>query len=132
MEITTSTSNGRRPITVFHIKGEISSNNYQMLEQKAEEAYKGGTRDLLLDLKEVPFISSAGIRALNVIIRLLQTDAPEESDEAMLQGIRDGSFHSPHLKLVNVSRQVKEIFKIAGVDMLVEIHDDFNKAVNSF
>jgi len=42
--------------------------------------------NLLLDLAEVSYISSAGIRALNDSFKLLRTGAPEENDEAMAKG----------------------------------------------
>jgi anti-anti-sigma regulatory factor len=132
VEISVSEAKGKRPITVFHITGEISSYSHQALEDQARQAHAEGMKDLLLDMKDVTFVSSGGIRALNAILKLLRTDAPEESDEAMSKGIRDGSFHSPHLKLVHVSRQIKDIFKLAGVDMLLDIHDDFQKAVDAF
>jgi len=132
MEITVSTATGKKPITVFHITGEISSYSYQELENKAKQAHADGMKDLLLDLKEVSYISSGGIRALNAILKLLRTNAPEESDEAMSKGIRDGSFHSPHLKLVYASEQIMEIFRISGVDMLLEVFDDIQEAIDSF
>ncbi len=132
MEITISQEKGRRPVTVFHVTGEINSNTYQEFEQKARVAYNAGMRDLLVDLAKCEYVSSAGIRALSSIQTMLRTDAPEESDEAMSKGVRDGTWKSPHLKLVNVSPRVHEVLKMAGVDMLLDIHDDLQKAIDSF
>jgi anti-anti-sigma factor len=132
MDIEVSQEQGRRPVTVFHIKGEINITTYEQLEQKAREAFNTGTRDLLLDLTEVTYISSAGIRALNNVFKLLRSDAPEESDEAMRKGLSDGTFKSPHLKLQGPSPRVLEVLKIAGVDMLLQIHQNRKDALASF
>ena len=132
MDIEISHEQGRRPVTVFRVRGEINITTYEQLEKQAREAQASGTRDLLLDLTEVTYISSAGIRALNNIFKLLRTEAPEESDEAMRRGLSDGTFKSPHLKLLNPTPRVVEVLKIAGVDMLLEIHQNRKDALASF
>lgn len=132
MEIEISHDQGRKPVTVFRIRGEINVASYQQLEQQAREAHAAGTRDLLLDLSNVTYVSSAGIRALDSIFKLLRTDAPEESSEAMRRGLRDGTFKSPHLKLLNLTPRVLDALTIAGVDMLMEIHHNYQDALASF
>lgn len=132
MEIEISHEQGRKPITVFRIRGEINVASYQQLEQQAREAHAAGMRDLLLDLSGVTYVSSAGIRALDNIFKLLRTDAPEESSEAMQRGLRDGTFKSPHLKLLNLTPRVLDALTIAGVDMLMEIHHNYQDALASF
>src|SRR5947207_6305299 len=130
MEIAVSHEQGRVPVTVFRIKGAITSN--KELEQGAKEAFDAGMRDLLLDLTDVPYIATSGLRALHYIYALLRTDAPAESDEAVQKGIRAGTFTSPHLKLLKPSEHVIEALKVAGYDMFLEIHRDLNRAVASF
>jgi anti-anti-sigma factor len=132
MDIEVSHEQGRKPVTVFRIQGEINIASYQQLEEKAREAQAAGMRDLILDLGNVTYVSSAGIRALDNIFKLLRTDAPEESSEAMRQGLRDGTFKSPHLKLLNPTPRVLEALTIAGVDMLLEVHHNLQDAVASF
>ena len=132
MEIEVSQQQGRKPVTVFRIRGEINIASYQALEQKAREAQAAGMNDLILDLSDVTYVSSAGIRALDNIFKLLRTDAPAESSEAMRQGLRDGTFKSPHLKLLNPAPRVLEALSIAGVDMLLEVHQKLEEAVASF
>lgn len=132
MDIEISHEQGRKPVTVFRIRGEVNITTYEQLEKQARDAQASGTRDLLLDLTEVTYVSSAGIRALNNIFKLLRSDAPEESDEAMRRGLSDGTFKSPHLKLLNPTPRVVEVLKIAGVDMLLEIHQKRKDALASF
>jgi len=132
MNITVSQHTGRVPVTVFHITGDIDTNTYERFQAQAQEAHAAGTRNLLLDLAEVRFVSSAGIRAINNIFNLLRTDAPGESDEAMRTGLRDGTFKSPHLKLLNPTPRVLEVLTLAGVDMFLEVHRDLKTALDSF
>lgn len=132
MNIEVSHEMGQRPVTIFHIHGEINVASYQQLEQQAREAQAAGMRDLILDLADVNYVSSAGIRAIDNLFKLLRTDAPEESSEAMRRGLRDGTFKSPHLKLLNPNPRVLEALTIAGVDMLLEVYHDRQKALASF
>ena len=132
MDIRVLTARGRVPVSVFHIAGDIDTHSYQELEAKAEQAQAEGAREIVLDLTDVGYVSSAGIRAINHIYRLMRTGAPEESDEAVREGIKAGTFKSPHLKLANVSQRVSEALKVAGVDMFLEFHPDLASAVDSF
>jgi anti-anti-sigma factor len=132
MEMIVSTTEGRIPVTVFHVKGEIAATSYEQLQQQARDAFDAGMQNLILDLTGVTFVSSAGLRAIHYIFTLLRTTSPEESDEAMRRGVREGTFKSPHLKLVNPARQVLETLKTAGFDMFLEIHSDIQAAIASF
>lgn len=64
MEIADSQEHGRVPVPVFHIKGDLSAATYKQLEKQAQEAIQSGTRNLLLALAGVPYMSSAGLRAI--------------------------------------------------------------------
>jgi hypothetical protein len=130
VEITVSQAQGRVPVTVFHIKGAITSN--EELEQQARAAFDGGMRNLLLDLSDVPYMATSGLRALHSIYTLLRSDRSDESDEAVRIGIASGTFVSPHLKLLKPSPHVLQALKVAGYDMFLEIHRDHKRALASF
>lgn len=130
MKIIVSQAQGRVPVTVFKITGPITSN--EELEEQARIAFEGGARNILLDLSEVPYIATYGLRALHYIYTLLRTNAPEESDEAVRKGIGAGTFLSPHLKLLRPSPHAVEALKVAGYDMFLEIHHDYDKALGAF
>jgi anti-anti-sigma factor len=132
MSIDVSSVEGRVPVTVFHIKGDIDVNSYEDLQFRVKEAYDGGARNLLLDLSEVGYISSAGLRAINSIVKLLQANSPEESDQAISRGLRDGTFKSPHVKLLKPQASVQKVLKTSGFDMFVESYNNLKDAVASF
>ena len=132
MEITVSKEQGRVPVTVLHIKGEINTTTAGEFQAEARKAYDDGARDMLIDLSDAPYITSAGLRVLHEIFSLLRSDSPEESDEAIKKGIIDGSYKSPHLKLLKPNKNVQEVLSTAGYDMFLEIHSSRKKAIASF
>lgn len=132
-EITVSQQQGRVPVTVFHLQGDvIDANTYDQLEAQVQAAIESGVRDLLLDLTKVKYISSAGLRALHGIFLLLRGDTSAEDDQVMKKGLMDGTFKSPHLKLLNPSPAVLETLRTMGFDMFLEIHHNLKDAVASF
>jgi hypothetical protein len=130
MDVTISQAQGRVPVTIFRITGAVTDN--RELEAHAQAAYDGGARNIVLDLTEVPYMATAGLRALHAIFTLLRTDTPEESDDATKAGIAAGTFMSPHLKLAKPNAHVREVLKVSGYDMFLEIHRDVDQAVASF
>jgi hypothetical protein len=130
MEIIVTQAQGRVPVSVFKISGPITAN--EELEARARVAVAGGTRNILIDLSDVPYIATYGLRALHSIYSMLRTDAPEESDEAVRKGVAAGTFLSPHLKLLKPTHHAMEALRVAGYDMFLEIHRDYNKALASF
>jgi len=134
MEVKVSTENGRVPITVMHVDGNIDSSTYEAFQAKADELIKGGSRYFLIDLSHAPYISSAGLRALHSIynkLRALNPD-PHLSDEDVRKGISAGTYKSPHLKLLNLSKEALTSFKMGGFDMYIETFDDMKSAIASF
>jgi anti-anti-sigma factor len=134
MEIEVMTENGRVPVTVMHIHGSIDASTYQTFQTKADELIKQGTRHILVDLSHAGFISSAGFRALHQIFNKLRSLHPDAnlSDEEIKKGISAGTYKSPHLKLLNPSKETKTAFEMSGFDMYIETYTDMNAAIASF
>jgi anti-anti-sigma factor len=132
MEITVSDEQGRVPVKVFHIQGEIDAQSFEQLEGQAQGAIKDGARYLVLDLAQVSYISSYGIRGISQIFTWLR-DAPGGEDKDMLsKGVKDGTYKSPHLKLASPSQQVEKVLKMTGIDMFMEIYPGVRQAVDAF
>lgn len=134
MEIKVSTQNARVPITILHVDGNIDSSTYQSFQSRAEELIRDGARYLLIDLTNAPYVSSAGFRALHQLfnqLRSLHSDY-SGSGEDVKKGISAGTYKSPHLKLLNLSKETKTTFEMSGFDMFIEAHDDVKAAIASF
>jgi anti-anti-sigma factor len=132
MEITVTQEQGRVPVTVLHVKGDVNAATADQFLEEAQKAYDDGARDMLIDLSGVSLLSSAGLRALHNIFNMLRSDSPEESDEAVRKGLTDGTFKSPHLKLLSPDKNVTQVLSMAGFDMFLDIYDNLKKAVASF
>jgi anti-anti-sigma factor len=132
MDVTVTQENGRVPVTVVHVAGDTDSASAGEFEKKVMEVIDAGARHLVLDLSKVPYMSSAGLRALQSIFDRLRELSAGESNKEMYRKINEGTFISPHLKLLNPTKEVVEVLKMTGFDMLVSIEKDLNKAVASF
>ena len=132
MELKISNENGRVPVSVVHVKGNIDSASYEGFLSGIEGAINSGARHVLIDLSQVPFVSSAGLRALNILLNRLRALTPDVSDEEMRKGINDGTYKSPHLKLLDPSRETMTTLESSGFSMFIEVFHDLKAAVAAF
>ncbi|HEX2696917.1 MAG TPA: STAS domain-containing protein [Anaerolineales bacterium] len=134
MEIKVSTENGRFPITVLHVDGDIDSSSYSTFLSKAQELIKGGARYMLVDLAHSGYVSSAGLRAIYTLFGDLRAVHPEEnlSQEEMQRAAKVGKYKSPHLKLANLNENINGVFQMGGFDNYIETYPDLKSAIASF
>ena len=134
MDIKISTEQARVPVTVLHVDGDIDSSTYDDFLSQAQKLINEGARYMLIDLAHVPYISSAGLRAIYTIFKDLRAVHPEENlnEEQMENAARTGTYHSPYLKLFNLSYSVHGVFQMGGFDRYIEVFTDREKALASF
>jgi anti-anti-sigma regulatory factor len=130
MEIVVSQAQGRVPVTIFHIKGDLSDE--ALLVTQARQALAAGTKNLLLDLTDVPYISSSGLRALHAAWMLLREDTSEAGSKQVKEGIAQGTYRARHLKLLNPSQNAQKALSVSGFDMFLEVHKRLPAALDSF
>ncbi len=121
LDISVSQMEGRVPVSVLHITGQVDASNAGDLETRASEVIEAGAKDVLLDLAKVDYMASAGFRALHVIYNSLHGGVPQV-----------GEAKAPHLQILGASDDVRKIFKTLGFDAYLNIHDDLREAVDSF
>jgi anti-anti-sigma factor len=107
MDISETKSGG---IVILGVKGRIDASNASTLEQKALALIDGGERRLVLDLAQLDYISSAGLRVLLMVAKRLTP--------------RDGK-----LAIASLKDQVKEVFDIAGFSSIFKIYPTQKDAV---
>jgi anti-anti-sigma factor len=136
IQLTVSQLAGRVPITVLRPSGDLDASNYQDLIAEAEKIYESGARDVLLDLSEVPYMSSSGLVALQSIAALLRGEAPpnpEEGWSAFRAIHRDRSAgRQAHFKLLNPQPKVDSVLDAVGFKQFLEVAFDLEAAVASF
>ncbi|RIW16214.1 anti-sigma factor antagonist [Algoriphagus lacus] len=90
---------------ILSITGEVDASNSVILDEAIQELIAGGSKFILIDGKNLEYISSAG---LGVFMSYL-----EDFQE---QGI--------NLKICELTPRVYEVFKILGLDQLIPIYQD--------
>jgi len=136
MNISVSKAQGKVPITVLKLDGELDGQNYQDLIAKAREFYEGGTRHFLIDLSDLTYVSSAGLVALHTVAMLARGEALPDT-EAGWSAIRSAgqaasSGMQKNVKFFNPRDEVMSVLDMVGFSKAFEIHTDFDSAVNSF
>lgn len=132
MEITITQFTGQVPVTLMHLKGDLDASTSDAFSAAADQAITAGAKNILVDLSEVPFLSSAGIRALHGLYTQLHPVSSEQSQAEVYQGISAGIYAAPHLKLLHPNRKVEEVIKMAGLDMYLKSYQDEAEALNAF
>jgi len=129
LKITSSQEQARVLVTVFHLQGRLNMSNVDELIEKARQAYKDGMRYLLIDLKEVESITSAGLSAILSIYKML---IPKGGSKVKDKTPAGEPSRSSYLKLVNPSPQVYYVLDIAGFLDSIAIYDNIEDALASF
>ncbi len=113
LRIAVSEEKGSTPVTVLQVSGDLDSKSYADLESKAGEIIAGGANNILLDLHDINFMGSAGLRAMHGIASKLKASG--------------GQF-----KLLNPSDAVSRVMKTLGFDKFFDIHSSLDDALKSF
>jgi anti-anti-sigma factor len=125
MEINVSNVEARVPVTIFQLEGMLTMGTSGSLQQKAVEQHQAGMDYMLLDLGKVTSLSSAGLRVIQSIYKLLQADRDSED-------MRQSGGKSLYLKLLNPRPDIQRVLSIAGFDTFIEIYFDQDEALRSF
>lgn len=84
------------------VSGRIDTATAPEFEQSVKP-YLDGISELILDFKEVNYVSSAGLRALLSLQKLM-----------MKQG---------EMKLINVNEEVCDVFEVTGFDEILTVNE---------
>jgi anti-sigma B factor antagonist len=97
-------------VTAVAVKGRVDSTNAEGLKERLSEIIRSGSSQLVIDLKDVIYISSAGFRTLLIAAR-----AVEQA--------------SGRLVLCGIAGEVKRLFDIAAFTELFTILPTRDEAV---
>lgn len=136
MQMTVDYPDRSLPIAILAIHGELDGSNFQDLIDKGKELYQSGTRNLLLDLSDMPFMSSSGLVALHSLILLLRGLAPHDAQsgwDAFHAIDRErGSGTQTYVKLLNPQPKITLTLQKTGLDEFFEVYGDLPAALASF
>jgi len=135
MEVKVSKEQGKVPVSVIHIKGDLDASSYLQLVSAAQELYDSGVKHLLLDMTDMLFISSAGLASLHIVTKMFRgekTDTEEGWNTFKdIDRDRDSGMQS-QVKLLNPSPEVDSVLDTVGFKHFFEVYTDLNEAVQSF
>jgi anti-anti-sigma factor len=136
MDITVQKAEGKVPVTVLQLTGDLDGASYQSLIAAGKKLNEAGVRNILVDLSGVPYMSSAGLVALHTVALILQGKAQDEDEsaaEAMRSIRRDlDRGYNHHLKLLNPTPRVDKVLDMSGFKGMIEVFTDRDKAMSSF
>jgi anti-anti-sigma factor len=136
MDISISQEQGRVTVSVIHVAGHLDGQTYQNLIAKASEVVGSGIHNILLDLSDLTYISSAGLVSLHTIALMTRgEELPSlENGWAALKSMdrtRDGGLQK-HLKLLNPRAEITSVLDMVGFSAFFEVFTDKQKAIDSF
>ncbi len=136
MNISISQVQGKVPVTVVKLEGQLDGQTYQDLITKAREAYKAGWHDFLLDMSDLTYISSAGLVALHSVALLAKGEELPDTDEGWSayrsMGRSKEAGIQEHMKLLSPRPEVLSVLEMVGFSAVFKIFSDFDEAVKSF
>jgi anti-anti-sigma factor len=100
-------------VTVFELEGRIDTQGAEEMEQVLQAGVAAGKHRMVLDMAQVSYISSAGLRIL--------ADVVTRNREA-----------GGDLKLVALSRKVLRVLRIIGFDRFLTLYDTPEAAIADF
>jgi anti-anti-sigma factor len=106
-------SQEHKRVVVVTVEGRIDSATAGEFEDALNEFTQQGKNNIVLDLSDVDFISSAGLRVLVTARKAVKGAGGE-------------------IVFANSSEQVLETLEIAGLDVLFDQYPDRETAVGSF
>ena len=136
MEIIISQSQDSSPVTIMKLQGALDGSSYQHFIDEAQKLYVAGTRNLLLDMSELTFLSSAGLAVLHRIARVFNGEDRTTIEEGWsaihaMGKERDSGFQK-YVKLLNPSEKILDVLDTVGFKTFFEIFTGTDAALASF
>ena len=139
MNVTVEQAQGRVPVTVIRLDGELDASNFESLIQQGRDLYDRGTRHVLVDMRGVTYMGSSGLVALHSLALMLEGAAPPDPDagweahHAMSRSVDSGM--QEHLKVLlgnPPSPAILRVFDRTGMNRFIEVLTDETAAIASF
>ena len=100
-------------VTLIEVSGRIDSMNANELGETLSKEIERGSRQIVLDLSQVSYMSSAGLRELVTAYRKLQEEGGD-------------------LRLAQPSSRVQDVLEMSGLDTIFQIFLTQTAAVGSY
>lgn len=102
-----------RAIVIFVKEDRLDANNSEELKAELNRIFESGSKDLIVDLKEVRFIDSSGLGVL-------------------VSGFKNASTRQGTIKLSGLQTQVKSMFELTRLHRVFDIFPTADDALESY
>lgn len=101
-------------VAVIYVREErLDAHNSEELKSEVNRKFSDGSKDLIVDLKDVRFIDSSGLGVL-------------------VSGFKNASARQGSLKLCGLQSQVKSMFELTRLHRVFDIFQTVDEALGSF
>ena len=100
-------------VTVADLKGDLDTNTAAQCEVQLKEIIEGGAKKVLLNLEQLDFMSSAGLRVSLATAKLLQS--------------KEGT-----LRVCCLNETVQEIFEMSGFITILNVTKTEQESLDAF
>jgi anti-sigma B factor antagonist len=101
-------------VTILAVREErLDAHNSEQLKAAMVDLFENGTKDLLVDLKEVRFIDSSGLGVL-------------------VSGYKNASTRQGSIKLCSLQSQVRSMFELTRLQRVFDIYQTVDEALESY
>ncbi|HWT64886.1 MAG TPA: STAS domain-containing protein [Terracidiphilus sp.] len=96
--------------TVLHVSGRMDADNATQFEKQCEACISEGIRSLVIDLVDLRYVSSMGLRSFVAIAQELQQKGGE-------------------LRICRLTGLVQQVFEITRLNQVLHLHDSVESAL---
>jgi len=138
MNTTVDRIDGRVPVAVLRLDGDLDSSNFEALIEEGRRLYAEGARDLLLDMRQVPYMGSSGLVAIHSLVLIFNgaeppgPDAGWEAHHAIGRSVEAGM--QPHVKVLLAadSSPISRVLDRTGMNRFIDVRTDEGDALAAF
>ena len=122
-------------VAVLELEGELDASNYRELVSAGEQLYAEGVRTLVLDLKDLEYMSSSGIVALHSLALVYRGEAPHDPDAGWeaLHAVRadaDRGDRHDELRLAAANEEIDVVLDRTGMKQIMPVFADRAAAID--
>lgn len=100
-------------ISILRLSGELEYESGEILERAIDKILSGGSNKIILELGDISYVNSAGLR---VLVQIWKEIGKKKAA----------------MRLCNLSIFVQKMFRITNLNTVFTIHSTENDAVNAF
>lgn len=100
-------------VAIMNVKGRVDSNTAPELDRALENLLNGDKKKIVLNLKAVDYLSSAGLRAL-------------------VKALKDAQKSGGDLRLASVSEPIEVILRTVGMMQMFKMYPSEQEAIVGF